>query len=642
VRNRGPSVIPRGAAALAAVLAGLVTAACGHGSSESGAAAHPTFARDVAPILFEHCAPCHHPGGAGPFSLLGYADARKRARQIGKVTTRRYMPPWLPEPGHGRFLGENRLTDGQIATLAAWAQSGAAEGDPRLLPRAPMFTTGWELGPPDLVIAAPKPFILPAEGSDVFWNLVLPAPVARTRYVRAIQILPGNARVVHHANLLLDRSGLGRARDAATPGPGFPGMDLEIASNRFEPDSHFLFWKPSTPVVVEPAGLAWRLEPSTDLIVNLHLQPSGKAEPIQPSIGLYFTDTAPTRTPMLLQLEHDGALDIPPGEAAFEVTDSLELPVDVQVLGVYPHAHYLGRTFEGTARLPDGTSRWLIRIPNWDLNWQGVYQLSEPLSLPKGTVLSMRWVYDNTSGNVRNPSTPPVRVRGGNRASDEMAHFWVQVLPARSEDRLPLQEALMRARLRKYPGDFVALANLGSSLQTEGHLEEAISVLRQAVAARPEDPGARNNLATALRAAGRPDEAIAEFERVLGSRPDYADAEYNLATTLLGRGRTAEAIGHLERIVRAHPEDAAALSDLGAAYAMAGRRREARAVLERSVRLQPANAQAHFNLGLLAAARGQAADAIRHFEEALRLDPDNKETAAALAEVRAAIAQPQR
>jgi len=635
-------VIPRGAAALAAALVGLVTAACGHGSSGSGAAAHPTFARDVAPILFEHCAPCHHPGGAGPFSLLGYADARKRARQIGKVTTRRYMPPWLPEPGHGRFVGENRLTDGQIATLAEWAQSGAPEGDPRLLPRAPMFATGWELGPPDLVIAAAEPFILPAEGSDVFWNLVLPAPVARTRYVRAIQILPGNARVVHHANLLLDRSGLGRARDAATPGPGFPGMDLEIASNRFEPDSHFLFWKPSTPVVVEPAGLAWRLEPSTDVIVNLHLQPSGRAEPIQPSIGLYFTDTAPTRTPMLLQLEHDGALDIPPGDAAFEVTDSLELPVDVQVLGVYPHSHYLGKTFEGTARLPDGTSRWLIRIPNWDLNWQGVYQLSEPLSLPRGTVVSMRWVYDNTSGNVRNPSTPPVRVRGGNRASDEMAHFWVQVLPARSEDRLPLQEALMRARLRKYPGDFVALANLGSSLQTEGHLEEAISVLRQAVAARPEDPGARNNLATALRAAGHPDEAIAEFERALRSRPDYFDAEYNLATTLLARGRTGEAIGHLERIVRAHPEDAAALSDLGAAYAMAGRRREARAVLERSVRLQPANAQAHFNLGLLAAARGQAADAIRHFQEALRLDPDNKETAAALAEVRAAIAQPRR
>ena len=243
---------------------------------------------------------------------------------------------------------------------------------------------------------------------------------------------------------------------------------------------------------------------------------------------------------MLLQLEHDGALDIPPGDAAFEVTDSLELPVDVQVLGVYPHAHYLGKTFEGTARLPDGTSRWLIRIPHWDLNWQGVYQLAEPLSLPRGTVLSMRWVYDNTSGNVRNPSTPPIRVRGGNRASDEMAHFWLQVLPARPEDRLPLQDALMRARLRKYPGDFVALANLGSSLQTEGHLDEAIPVLRQAVAARPEDPAARNNLATALqgsRAARRGDRGVRA--RAAVTRPTTRDAEYNLATTLLARGRTA-------------------------------------------------------------------------------------------------------
>src|SRR5207247_9163975 len=142
-------------------------------------------------------------------------------------------------------------------------------------------------GTPDLVITAPERFVLQAEGSDVFWNLVLPTPVARTRYVRAMEILPGNKRVVHHANLLLDRSGLGRARDAATPGPGFPGMDLEVASNRFEPDSHFLFWKPSTPAVVEPTGLAWRLEPGTDLILNLHLQPSGKTESIQPSIGLY-------------------------------------------------------------------------------------------------------------------------------------------------------------------------------------------------------------------------------------------------------------------------------------------------------------------------------------------------------------------
>ena len=278
--------------------------------------------------------------------------------------------------------------------------------------------------------------------------------------MRAIEILPGNKRVVHHANVVLDRGGTGRILDARTPGVGFPGMDIEVASDSFEPDSHFLFWKPGTPAAPEPADMAWRLDPSTDLILNMHLQPSGRPEQILPSIGLHFTDQPPTRVPMLLQLEHDGALDIPPGDPAFIVTDELVLPVDVQVLGLYPHAHYLGKIVEGTARLPDGTTRSLIRIPDWDLNWQAVYQLAEPLDLPKGTVLSMRWTYDNSSGNDRNPSSPPQRVRSGNRSADEMAHLWVQVLPKQPSDRLALQEALMRARLAKYPGDFVALANL--------------------------------------------------------------------------------------------------------------------------------------------------------------------------------------
>jgi len=606
-------------------------------SCSRGAANQPTFTGAVAPILFKNCAPCHHAGGPGPFALISYEDARKHARQIVKVTGRRFMPPWPPDAGHGRFVGERHLTDGDIATLAAWVAAGTPEGDRSRLAAAPVYSAGWQLGAPDLILRAAQPLVVPAEGGDIFWNLVLPSTLTGTRYVRAMEILPGNARLVHHANVLLDTSGAGRVLDAQSPGPGFPGMDLTLASNRFEPDSHFLFWKPGTPALAERSDTPWRLDPDTDLILNLHLQPSGRREPIQPAIGLYFSETPATRVPMLLQLEHDGALDIPPGDAHFEVTDELVLPVPVQVLGVYPHAHYLGKIIEATAKLPDGSVQWLIRISDWDMKWQGVYQLADPLSLPKGTLLSMRWIFDNSSSNVRNPHTPPERVRGGNRAIDEMAHLWVQVLPARPEDRLTLQEALMRARLVKYPGDFVALANLGSVLESQGRLDEAIACLHQAVSARPDSAVVRNTLATSLRAANRPADALKEFERALQIDPTYTDAEYNLGTTLLSLNRPAEALSHLRRVTATHPDDAAALSDLGAAYAMLKRFDLAATALEASLRISPGNAQAHYNLGLIAASRRDMPRAVREFEQAARIDPSNQETATALAEARAAL-----
>ena len=129
-------------------------------------------------------------------------------------------------------------------------------------------------------------------------------------------------------------------------------------------------------------------------------------------IGLYFTGQPQKKFPMLVQLEHDATIDIPPGDKDFLVTDDVKLPLDVNVLAVYPHAHYLGKLMEGYATLPDGTRKWLVRIPDWDLNWQGVYRLKEPLLLPKGTVVSMRYHYDNSADNVRNPNSPPQRGEG--------------------------------------------------------------------------------------------------------------------------------------------------------------------------------------------------------------------------------------
>jgi mono/diheme cytochrome c family protein len=315
-----------------------------------------TFNKDVAPIIFRSCATCHRPGEAGPFPLLTYADGKKHARQIVAVTHSRFMPPWLPAPGELKFAGEMRLSDHELALIQQWVEQGTLEGNPADLPAQPQFVSGWQLGKPDLIVRAQKPFRLPATGTDTYWNFILPIPVQQTRWVKAVEILPGDKRLVHHANILVDRMRSARAKEKE-PGTGFGGMDLRIESEAFDPDSHFLFWKPGTVPTVEPDGMALRIDPGNDLVLNTHLQPSGKPELIQPTIGLYFTDKPATLYPMLLEMENDAALKIPPGVGDFLVSDDFTLPIDVDLLAIYPHAHYLGRDLQATATLPGGEKK---------------------------------------------------------------------------------------------------------------------------------------------------------------------------------------------------------------------------------------------------------------------------------------------
>jgi len=611
------------------------------------AAATPTFNRDVAPILHGRCAPCHHPGGAGPFSLLTWEDARKRARQIAAVTESRFMPPWLPEPGKGDFEGERRLRDEEIVLLGRWAAAGAPEGDRAERAAVPRIPPGWPLGEPDLVLALPAPWTLPPGGADVFRNFVLPVPLAATRWVRALEIRIADRRVAHHANVLVDRSGVSRRRDAEDPEPGFAGMELAMESEGFDPDTHFLFWKPGSVPHEEPPDMAWRLDPGDDLVLNMHLKPSGRAEPVRPEVGLYFAARPPTRHPMLIQLEHDGALDIPPGARDFVATDELELPVAVDVLGVYPHAHYLGREVEGTAILPDGTLRWLVHIRDWDVDWQAVYRYREPITLPQGTRLVMRWTYDNSADNVRNPHAPPRRVVAGNRAEDEMAHLWLQVLPRPAREgaagpyegadpRIPVQQALMRARLAKYPGDLTALYNLGASLLAEGRLEEALASLRQAVRAGPGNPAARNTLGTALQAKGDLEGAVAEYREALRLRPEDFRALYNLGQARLAQGLVDEAIAAFRDSLQARPADAGAHAQLGAALLSRGRVDEAIGHLRRAALAEPARFDARYNLGQALARRGELEPAARELAEALRVEPGEADALEALGLVRLA------
>jgi tetratricopeptide (TPR) repeat protein len=376
-------------------------------------------------------------------------------------------------------------------------------------------------------------------------------------------------------------------------------MDLVLMSSPFDPEGHLLFWKPGSAPHVEPDGFALRLDPGNDLVLNMHLQPSGKSEEVRPAIGLYFTDRQETKFPLLVELENDNALDIPAGARDFVVSDDFKLPMDADILAVYPHTHDLGQLLEAWATLPDGSKKWLVRIPDWNSNWQAVYYYREPVTLPKDAVIHMRYHYDNSAGNVRNRSHPPRRVRAGNQASDEMAHLWLQILPRGAGDRRrELQEAVIRHRLEKNPDDFEAHLNLGAIEMTRLNAQAAVTELREAVRLDANRPEAHNMLGLALAATGRNLDAIQQYILALEDRPAYAGARFNLAVALAKVGRVDDAVDNMRRILADTPDDP-----------LAKRRLAEMLTLRGEVLLHD----------------GKRDQAIAQFDEALRFDPTSEE-----------------
>ncbi|HLY40949.1 MAG TPA: tetratricopeptide repeat protein [Terracidiphilus sp.] len=585
-----------------------------------------TWSHDIAPLVYQHCTTCHHPGGAGPFSLLTYNDARRWGPQVVTVTQSRFMPPWLPEPGYGDFADVRRLSNHERALIQQWAELGAPEGDPKEAPAPPHYDATWTLGKPDLILKVPRPYTLNAGGTDVFRNFILPYPLKQTHYIRAMEIVPGAPQIVHHANVIIDRTASYRREHPDDWQDGIPGMELLVDSgNRFDPDSHFLFWKPDTPAIVESPGMPWRLDPGNDLILNMHLKPSGKPETLDAQVGLYFTDQPPAKFPMLLQLDRDDALNIPAGDAHFVVEGSLKLPVDVDVLGVYPHAHYLGRDLEGWAMLPDGKKKWLVWIRNWDIDRQSVYRYKEPLFLPKGSVLHMRYTYDNSAGNVHNPNSPPIRVQAGNRSVDEMSHLWVQVLPVNvapnaPDPRLLLEEAWMRNRLSKSPDDKVGLYNLASALAGEGKFGEAVTIYEQDLKHDPKDSRTLTALGAALEGAGDWKAAETRLRSAIDAHPDACDARFDVANVELRHEELNSAEADFRAQLAQCPEDAEVHAGLGSTLAKEGQNDAAMAEFQRSLILDQNDEAALLGEGELQAGAGQTEQAIATLSKAVSTD----------------------
>ena len=569
-------------------------------------AAVPTFHEDVEPLLHAHCSGCHRPGQSAPFSLLTFADATKHAREMVDVTGRRYMPPWLPAPQPEGFVGERRLTDAEIALLARWVSGGMPEGDPTKAPKPPQWPGEWALGTPDLIVRMPVAYTVPAAGRDVYRHFVLPVTIDRIRNVAAWEFHP-HSRAAHHAFLRVDRTGEARRRDAADPDPGFPGMDTPVSIR--SPDGHFASWQPGAGPRRSPPGLAWRLEPSSELVVQMHLKPTGKPEPLQMEVGFYFTDQPATNRPVKVAMVNY-AIDLQPGATQVTYTDDYRIPADADLLGILPHTHYLGRRIEALAHLPDGAERRLLLIPDWDFNWQGDYTYRAPIFLPAGTRVEMRIEFDNTTANPWNPSNPPQRVRFGPNTTDEMAELWLQLLPRASAgqaafDKANLDRALRDAiafnteRLRIDPKDGSAHVNLGRALLGQRRQTAAFEHFRAAAEAQPTLDEAHYYLGIVHRLRSENDRAMAAFRRALELNPANTRAHGNLGMLEISAGHVDTAADEFAAAYRLDPTDALACSMLGLIRLQQGKLDEARPLLEKASQLDPSNDDVQKGLKLL-------------------------------------------
>jgi hypothetical protein len=520
-----------------------------------------TFNKDIAPIIYRNCSSCHHTGESTPFNLITYGEVANRARQIAEVTGLGIMPPWPPQTGGGypALVGARRLSEADRELIQRWVSGGAIEGTAGDLPPPPQWSSEWQLGPPDLVLEMDRTYNLAAEGKDVYRNFVIPSAVTERRYVRAIEFRP-ESRAVHHAAIEVDGSRQSRLQEAAEQSPGFPGP---MTKSGEMPPGQFLAWTPGKTVTISLPGMPWILDPGTDLVLTSHLRSTGRIEPIRCKLGFYFTNRPPERTAYRLLLASE-MIDIPPGATNYSVENSFTLPVDCQALAVHPHCHFLGREVEGHAEMPDGSTLPLLLITNWDFNWQGDYYFQTPVTLPRGSVLRMRITYDNSTNNVRNPNTPPKRVRWGPQSADEMAELCFLLLPERPEDQ-----------------KFLDAAHQRSVIQTATRGAEAN------VRENPNDANARVQLGNIRLAQGRIDDAKSEIERAIQLNPDLAKARYYAGLIARLQNRLPDAEREFELSARLDPSDAKTWGNLGFVQIGLSNIKGARESLRRALEIDP-------------------------------------------------------
>lgn len=379
-----------------------------------------TFYQDIQPIIHKNCTPCHQPNQAGPFNLITYQDVASRAHLIVSVTESRFMPPWHADPDFRSFANERRLTDEEINKIKVWVNSGLKEGKKVKIKEESVLKP---LPKPDLVVTMNKPFQIPGNNSEQFIFFNLPTNLPEDTYIKAVEFVAGNKKQVHHSRVMSDTSNQIRAID------GMSESDPRIYEFQKIPlyDQFIYGWVPGNMPIFYPEGMGKKIKKNTDIILNVHYAPSPIATTDQSSIKFYFAKEKVDREVFTLTLNESYISNQPfylkaNSKPTFYMSSGL-LPEDISVIAILPHMHRIGKTFRVTAITPSGEIINLIKIDDWDFNWQTTYQYKSMIHLPKESVILAEASYDNTDKNPANPFNPPKDIRYGWNTTDEMMNL---------------------------------------------------------------------------------------------------------------------------------------------------------------------------------------------------------------------------
>ncbi len=400
----------------------------------------PNWSENIASILYENCATCHRPGEIAPFSLLTYEDALINSYSIADQTAARKMPPYPADVTYCHYLDEQVLTDDQIATIQEWVDAGAPSGDTSLAPDVPVFPEGSQLGTPDTVLSMSQPYIIAGDGVDRYMVFVIPSDFTSGKNVSCIEFRPQNKQAVHHVFIYSDTTGTLADLDAQTPGYGFEGFSAGLSSADF-----LTLHRPGMNARFLPEGMAYNIPAGADIILQIHYAPLTYQTSDSSSVNIFFNDDDSVRTVLPLKVTEAKLTEpqflIPANTITTFHLQSTTNQGDLSWIGISPHAHQLCSTFKVYAINPFGDTIPLVNIPQWDFNWQLLYNFTSLKKIENGSTLYAEATFDNTVNNPNNPNDPPIDVHYGLSSGDEMYRFFFNAVEYQEGDEFMMLDS---------------------------------------------------------------------------------------------------------------------------------------------------------------------------------------------------------